>query len=356
MLLQVINEISDYSKLASGSFSINADIVAIAAIVTSVVRSERPTLSPGVHFELQLGQYLPKSVQGDPLKYRQVIQNLIRNAAKFTDRGSISVKVSVKEEDEDSYVMLSEVVDTGIGVSETSSANLFKPFTQLEETTRKHYQGTGLGLSISESLVHLMGGEIGHRPNPDRRGSLFWFTARFKKIKSLDQVQTLRESLRLRQQSHSTTPTGFTGDPDQQPKVLAPAKRVLVVEDNLINQKVLVKTLYTLGFSRIALAADGAEAVVMVCAEAASFDLLLMDINMPTMDGREATMRIRVAGIYVSIVAMTLHALKGDLVLCLDKGIDGYIPKPMERRLVVTTLLKWLSRRSAAVALQQLMY
>ena len=185
---------------------------------------------------------------------------MISNATKFTDKGNISVRVSVKEEDAESYVILSEVIDTGIGISKSAAANLFKPFTQLEETTKKRYQGTGLGLSISKSLAELMGGVIGYRPNPDRQGSIFWFTARFKKIRSLDQIQTLKDNLALRQQSCTTSPS-LMSDPAQQLKALAPTKRLLVVEDNPINQKVLTKTLHALGFSGIALAEDGAKAV-----------------------------------------------------------------------------------------------
>jgi len=169
----------------------------------------------------------------------------------------------VKGEDAENYVIMSEIMDTGIGISETSSTNLFQPFTQLEETTRKRYQGTGLGLSISKSLAELMGGEIGYRPNPDRQGSVFWFTAKFKKIKSLDQVEAAKEGLLLRQLSGTTgaSPVRVGDDPALELKALAPTKHILVVEDNAINQKVLIKTLHTLGFSPVALAADGAEAV-----------------------------------------------------------------------------------------------
>ena len=171
--------------------------------------------------------------------------------------------MSVKEQDAQNYVILSEVIDTGIGISEGSSANLFKPFTQLEETTRKRYQGTGLGLSISKSLAELMGGEIGYRPNPGQQGSIFWFTAKFKRSKIPDQFQTLKENLAQHQMSRTTSmsPTPASDDPASELKTLAPTKHLLVVEDNAINQKVLIKTLHALGFSRVALAADGAQAV-----------------------------------------------------------------------------------------------
>jgi len=238
VLLQVINDILDYSKLASGNFSIHADVVGVANIITSVVRSEQTTLEQAVHFELLLEPDVPKSVQGDPLRYRQIVQNIIGNAAKFTERGCISVKASLESEDNDYCVILTQVTDTGIGISDASARNLFTPFTQLEEMTKKRYQGTGLGLSICKSLVELMGGQIGYRPNPGRHGSIFWFTAKFKKIKSLDQIQTLKEQPRLlarmRPSSRSSTPGPVqSSDPVQLLKEVAPTKQLLVVEDNI---------------------------------------------------------------------------------------------------------------------------
>ena len=150
VLLQVINDILDYSKLASGSFSINSDIVGVASIITSVVRSAQTTLQPSVHFELLLASDLPKSAQGDPLRYRQIVQNIVGNAAKFTERGSIRVHATLSEETEDSYTILTEVTDTGIGIPVTATKGLFTPFTQFDTTTKKRYKGTGLGLSIAK--------------------------------------------------------------------------------------------------------------------------------------------------------------------------------------------------------------
>ncbi|KAK5659907.1 hypothetical protein OQA88_13371 [Cercophora sp. LCS_1] len=344
VLLQVINDILDYSKLASGTFSITSDIVGITSIITSVVRSVQTTLRSPVHFELFLAPELPKSVQGDPLRYRQILHNLVGNAAKFTDKGTIRVAASVQKEDDEMYEILTEVTDTGIGVAESAAAGLFTPFTQFDVTTTKRYKGTGLGLSIAKSLAELMGGHIGYRPNPERQGSVFWFTARFKKIKSLEQIQDWKHKIPGREGSPIALPDTSLPDLQNELARISSAKSLLLAEDNIINQKVMIGMLRSLGFKNISLAANGSEAVNMLRGKPAAFDLVLMDINMPILDGHEATVKIREAGIRIPIVAMTAYALKGDKENCLEHGMDDYIPKPVEKKHLIRVLCKWLLR------------
>jgi osomolarity two-component system sensor histidine kinase TcsA len=347
VLLQVINDILDYSKLTSGNFSIHADIVGITSIVTSVVRSVQATLPPSVYFELFLAADLPRSVQGDPLRYRQILQNIVGNAAKFTEKGSIRVKVSVDREDDDGYLVLTEVTDTGIGVPEAATTSLFTPFMQFDATTTKQYKGTGLGLSIAKSLTELMGGTIGHRPNPQRNGSVFWFTARFNKIKSLEQMQDWKRIVTRREpRDRTTTPIADTPDDELQKelRIVSATKNLLLVEDNLINQKVMLGMLRSMGFKNVGLASNGVEAVRMVRGKPAAYDLVLMDINMPIMDGHAATKDIRAAGILVPVIAMTAYALKGDRELCLEHGMNDYIAKPVDKKRLARVLGKWLLR------------
>ncbi|CAK7216078.1 hypothetical protein SBRCBS47491_002710 [Sporothrix bragantina] len=210
VLLRVINDILDYSKLASGSFSIHTDIVGIANIITSVVRNIQPTLQPNVRLQLSLASDLPRAVQGDPLRYRQIMQNIVGNATKFTDKGYIRVSATVQSQDDDTFVILTKVTDSGIGIPTDATSSLFVPFTQVDVTTKKKFQGTGLGLSICKSLVELMGGDIGFTPNPDGQGSIFWFTTRFLKIKSLSQLKKTEpeaaESKRLARRGTLTPP------------------------------------------------------------------------------------------------------------------------------------------------------
>lgn len=345
VLLQVINDILDYSKLASGSFSMHSDIVGITSIVTSVVRSVQTTLPPSVRFELLLAPDLPRSVQGDPLRYRQILHNIVGNAAKFTDKGIIRVRVSVQNEDETSYVVMTEVTDTGIGVPEAAAASLFTPFVQFDTSTTKQYKGTGLGLSIAKSLTELMGGTIGYRPNPERYGSIFWFTVRFKKIKSLEQMQDWKKP--IPEKEPAVTPVPDAPDAEiidirQELVRVSSTKNLLVVEDNIINQKVMVGMLRSMGFKNIGLASNGVEAVNMVRGKPAAYDLVLMDINMPILDGNEAAKEIRAAGVYVPIVAMTAYALKGDRERCLEHGMNDYIAKPIDKERLIKILGKWL--------------
>ncbi|CAH0020267.1 unnamed protein product [Clonostachys rhizophaga] len=340
VLLQVINDILDYSKLAAGRFSVQSDVVDIAGIITSVTRSVRTTLQPGVSMHLDLAPGLPKAM-GDPIRYRQIAENIIGNAGKFTEKGSITVQVSVSAEDETTHTLLTKVIDTGHGVPEDAAAKLFEPFTQLDTTYQKRRQGTGLGLSISKSLCELLGGDIGYQRNPEGGGSTFWFSVKLGKVKSPTSTDPERGI-----DEPSRSPSNGQGtDAAAQLNLLrgiARTKRILAVEDNIINQKVLVGMLHGFGFEDITVAGDGSQAVSILVSEGHVFDLIFMDISMPVMNGYEATVRIRSSGSRVPIIAMTAYALKGDREFCLEKGVDDYIAKPVNRQLLMQKLLKWL--------------
>ncbi|KAL7793629.1 hypothetical protein V8C37DRAFT_103080 [Trichoderma ceciliae] len=340
VLLQVINDILDYSKLASGNFSINTDIVGVASIISSVVRNVQMTLLPGVYIKLLLAPDLPRSAQGDPLRFRQIFQNIIDNAVKFTEKGSVHVEVSKSAEDETSYTVLTQVTDSGIGVAEDAVKKLFKPFTQLEKPTKKRFQGTGLGLSIAKSLAELLDGQMGYRPNLEHTGSVFWFTVKLKKIGNLDQLDTLemqrnQEAEKSRQESEKEIML-------KRVRELSPRKRILAAEDNTVNQKVLVRILHSLGFQNFTIASNGAEAVSILSASPNAYDLVLMDISMPVMDGFEATRKIRTYGNPIPIIAMTAYALRGDNETCLEQGMDDYISKPVNINKLLQKLLTWL--------------
>lgn len=339
VLLQIINDILDYSKLASGNFSINSDTVSVTGVITSVARSEQTTLQSGVNLELHLDSNLPEYAQGDPLRYRQIIQNLLGNAAKFTETGSIRVKASLLEEDDSDFTILTEVIDTGIGISKDAAEKLFTPFVQFDDTTKKRYKGTGLGLSIAKSLVELMGGKIGFRANPESHGSIFWFTAKLRKPPNLSKHATNGQPTVIKE-FRPSSPDLYLTLVDKL-KEIGPRKRLLIAEDNIINMKVMLRMLRSFGFRNVDTASDGDQATTMVQRFPKGYDLVLMDISMPFVDGYDATARIRKSGINVPIVAMTAHALKGDKELCLENGIDDYVPKPVDRKLLARVLLKW---------------
>lgn len=340
VLLQVINGILDYSKLKSGNFSVNTDLVGVASIISSVVKNVQMTLIPGVYIKLVLAPGLPTSAQGDPLRFRQIFQNIIDNAVKFTEKGSVQVDASIAAEDETSYTILTQVTDSGIGVPEDDVQNLFKPFTQLEKPTKKRFQGTGLGLSIAKSLAELLGGQMGYRPNPEHNGSIFWFTVKLKKMAISNQLgipdmQVDQETAKSQQDSEKEKML-------RRIREMSPHKRILAAEDNLVNQKVLSRVLSSLGFQDFTIASNGAEAVSILTASPNAYDLVLMDISMPVMDGFEATRKIRTCGIPVPIIAMTAYALRGDSETCLEKGMDDYISKPVNINKLLQKLLTWL--------------
>ncbi|KAI1347345.1 hypothetical protein F5Y01DRAFT_248153 [Xylaria sp. FL0043] len=338
MLLQVINSILDYSKLASGNVSMASVPVDIADILSSVMRNAQIRLRPEVQHQLDLSPNLPKSIRGDPLRFRQVVQNIVDNAVKFTEEGSVSVQTSLVEEDENTCTILTNVTDTGIGLqlTDATAQDLYKPFTQLEQSYNKRFQGTGLGLSIAKSIVELMDGRLGYRPNSAGRGSVFWFTAKFNKIPE----ERLRSEgplqLRLRVDSEDIRVLV------QQMEEIGPRKRIIAAEDNLINQKVLIRMLHSFGISQVDVANNGAEAVSMVNSSPGKYDLILMDVNMPIMDGFEATAKLRDSGVKTPIIALTAYALAGDMEKVLSQGIDDYIPKPMKKDVLLQKLLRWL--------------
>ncbi|KJZ69128.1 hypothetical protein HIM_11475 [Hirsutella minnesotensis 3608] len=345
VLLRVINDILDYSKLAAGSFPIDDGEMDVASIATSVVRSFQTTMQPGVSLKLALAPDLPRWAVGDALRFRQVVENIVSNARKFTENGSISVSVSLHAEDAATHTILTEVTDTGHGVTENDVQKLFKPFSQLDTTYHKRRQGTGLGLSIAKSLAELMGGRIGYKPNSEQQGSIFWFSVKLKKLNSNQQMCTANVPADI--DSELPRQHFFQGNKMAvqltQLMEIAPTVRILAAEDNLISQKVLVRMLHALKFQHITVVSDGAQAVSTLSAAPDAFDLILMDISMPVMNGYEATVHIRNSGVRLPIIAMTAYALRGDMESCLEKGADDYIPKPVNRQLLIEKLLKWLA-------------
>ncbi|KZM19509.1 Histidine kinase [Ascochyta rabiei] len=347
VLLQVINDILDYSKLANGSFSISHDIINIADIVHSVHRAQQKLFNSEVKFESYLDPRVPKAGGGDSLRYRQIIQNLVSNAAKFTEEGSVRINTTLESDDEESSLIRTEVVDTGIGVPEASATNLFTPFTQFDNSATKRYKGTGLGLSICKSLSELMGGHIGYHSNPAGHGSVFWFTMKLKKCKQFGISETSRAGLHTLQ-----IPSPAIVDHMEEIKRVAVDKRLLLAEDNFINRKVMLRMLAGLGFPNIDVAVDGKEAVAKTIQSAdekhasVPYDLILMDVNMPVQDGVSATQELRDKGFRMPIVAMTANALKGQAESYIAKGMTGYIAKPVDRMLLVKLLLSCFKEQS----------
>ncbi|KAH1392357.1 hypothetical protein KXV31_009779 [Aspergillus fumigatus] len=332
ILLQVINDVLDYSKLSSGTFSLNTDVLSVENIVGAVVRNCK-ALNPAVEISCSMPPGFPKLLRGDPLRYRQVIQNLVGNAMKFTEKGHVKVthRFAVEEHDANRYIITTEVTDTGIGVPEDAINTLFTPFTRFADSATKRYQGTGLGLSICKSLAELMDGSVGYKPNPEGKGSCFWLNVRMQAVDipapSKDTPAATAEN---------------TYEPIEEVKEIAPHMHILLVEDNMVNQIVMLKLLKSLGFERVDTAWDGADAVRQVKQTPLSYNVILMDINMPVMNGLEATTKIREVNSEVPIIALTGNALKGDAETYLARGMNDYVAKPVHRKRLVQLLWKWL--------------
>ena len=313
-LLTIINEILDISKIEAGK-------VVIESVVFELHRFLEKTLQPfvlqgrekGVALELLLGDRLPKHLVGDPVRLGQVLANLVGNALKFTQKGSIAVQCRLEETLEAGVRLGFSVADTGVGIPAHALDTIFEKFAQADSSTTRLYGGTGLGLSISRNLVQLMGGEI-QVESRQGEGSVFSFSALLGLPRPGESAAALSVGPgALRAQRHL---------------------RILIVDDVSINQLISLKLIAKTGEHFIDCAANGREAVEKW--QQGDFDLIFMDVQMPVMDGLEATRLIRrfaeVEGRCVHICAVTANAMKEDGPICRQAGMDSYIAKPVREK------------------------
>lgn len=332
-LLDLINKVLDLAKIESGqmtlehiSFDLQLTLKEVSALV-----SEK-ALGKGLALRMYTSPELPKRIMGDPTRLRQVLINLIGNAEKFTRQGSIEVRV--EPEDDEKHIRFS-VRDTGIGMDAPTLAKLFQSFAQADESTTRQFGGTGLGLKISQDLVQAMGGEIRVKSEPGI-GSEFWFT-----LPMTPATDKALPSNTIRRESENPEAIAL---PEVEPALHG---HVLLVEDNRINQVVATRMLDKLGLT-YDVANHGGEAIDRVLAK--DYDLILMDMEMPELDGPEATRRIRGMEAAASkkpipIIAMTANALHEDRDRCLDSGMDDHMAKPVEISKLTELLRKWLPKR-----------
>ncbi len=323
-LLAILNDILDLSKIEAGKLSFESIVFNFNDIVKDiVVLHSLKAEQQGVLLVQQVDESLPEYLLGDPTRLRQIIVNLVSNALKFTKQGEVKVSIDVLNKDADSVDLRVTVSDTGIGIPQSAQGTLFNAFTQADGSTTRKYGGTGLGLAIVSQLVDLMAGTLGVE-SVEGKGSAFWFNANFKcteeKAESITDVMTDYENLQL-------------------------DAKVLLVEDNPINLMVAQKMLEKVGL-KPSLANNGVEALSQLKEQA--FDLVLMDCQMPEMDGFDATRAIRKLDIRaldkqpLPIVAMTANVMSGDRERCLEVGMDDYIGKPVQRDQLASVLKKWL--------------
>jgi signal transduction histidine kinase/AmiR/NasT family two-component response regulator/HPt (histidine-containing phosphotransfer) domain-containing protein len=327
-LLALINDILDFSKIEAGKFVLDP-------VEFPLRNTIERTLSPlalrarqkGLALVCQVDPSVPDTLIGDSIRLRQIIVNLVGNAIKFTSQGEVAVSIDVQARTNTNVTLHIAVRDTGIGIPADKQQVIFEAFTQADNSTTRKFGGTGLGLSISMSLVRIMGGQLWVESEPDH-GSTFHFTVVVGEPQRVaGPAPALVETL------HPQVPLEQVAAPDKPvtPKTERRALRVLLAEDTPVNQKLVCRILEKRGH-RIVVTNNGEEAIAAWQRE--SFDVILMDVQMPTLDGLQATARIRqqeqTAGTHAPIIAMTAHALSGDRERCLNAGMDNYISKPLD--------------------------
>ncbi len=326
-LLRIINDILDFSKIEAGKLEFEIIDIDLRALLESTMQMfAEPAQAKGLGLTLRIPEE-DDSLRGDPVRIRQILINFLSNALKFTHSGSISVDLEILNRTETDVEIRIEVKDTGIGIPEAAQARLFQAFTQADGSTTRNYGGTGLGLSICKKLVEMMKGTIGFESETGV-GSTFFFTARL--ARKLDAI----DAPAMAPQRHADIPA--------RARDLSDPIRILLVEDSLINQKVAIGILDRYGFLVHAVN-NGEEAVQVMSRE--EFDIVLMDCQMPVMDGYRATREIRSmegSRRHTPIVAMTAHAMAGDREKCLAAGMDDYLTKPIDETILLNTISRWL--------------
>ncbi|MBF2047820.1 MAG: response regulator [Elainella sp. C42_A2020_010] len=329
-LLAIINDILDLSKLEAGELKLDTVEFSLRGMITDLVSLFQPQAqSKGLLLEASITPDVPNRLLGPVDRLRQVLTNLISNAIKFTATGTVRLTIKRWEEsDDDSIIKLHfQVQDTGIGLAPADQTRIFEPFTQVETSATRQYEGTGLGLTICRKIVRLMGGDIGVE-SALGKGATFWFTA------SLESLQS-----QLTPALHSTA---------SDCTVVPSTARILLVEDTPLNQKLMLQMLKRLGYEADAVS-DGQQALDQL--DTRTYDIVLMDCQMPILDGYEATRQLRIQESQRSqqgqphrttVIGVTAYAMVGDQEKCLAAGMDDYLSKPIKLNDLKSLLERWL--------------
>lgn len=339
VLLELINELLDMAKIDSGKITIDSTIFDLKELLNTICRSMNlRVMQKGLNLSCSIDEKTPIYIEGDPMRLRQVILNLLSNAIKFTDDGIIRISVKPLEEDDMNNTLLFDIEDTGIGIPEDKLSHIFDSFIQADGSTTRKYGGTGLGTTISKKLVEIMGGTIGAESKPGV-GSRFWFTVPVKR----QNAATDRKTMGI----------GNIDDTDAGKDEITASShagcRILLVEDYIANRDIAMVYLANEGFYA-EYAVNGKEAVFM-CLET-KYDLILMDVQMPEMDGYKATDLIRKkdsANKETPILGMTANAYKSDLDKCIESGMDDVITKPIRKKAFIEAIRKWIQKGRSVI-------
>ncbi len=336
-LLDIINDILDISKIEAGKLSVEMIPVVIREIVGDVIDMMKPRANDrGLRLEAWIPATIPRRILTDPLRLRQILINLVGNAIKFTHEGSITVRLAWLDPGTPLGRVQIEVEDTGIGISEETVDRLFQPFVQADTQHTRQYGGTGLGLAISQRLAVMLGGHIDLKTAP---GNGSTFTVQLPCEVALPEEQRFMSS-------------GSSGWPDGKPAAGTSLAgfRILVVDDAADNRKLIGFHLRKAG-AELELAQNGQEALERISGAANHpFDVVLMDMQMPVLDGYEATRQLRLARDMTPVIAITAHALAEDRDRCLQAGCNDYLTKPIQRDELLETTARW-ARNSMILAM-----
>ncbi len=350
-LLSIINDILDVSKIEAGKMEVEEVECSVVELVESVrslmtVRAEAKGVQLDVVFETEL----PERVRTDPTRLRQILVNLVGNAIKFTEQGGVTLRVGVDDSAGDATMLRVDVVDTGIGMTWVQTQRLFGAFAQADASTSRRFGGTGLGLLISKRLAELLGGSI-DVVSEIGEGSTFTARVRANEIEGAPRLTPAAcwEAFEQRRQAQAQQKKL-----DNSSKRLLAGLRILLAEDGPDNQKLIAFHLKKAG-AEVEIAENGKLAVEAVRREAeggAGFDMVLMDMQMPELDGYGAARLLREEGYGLAVVALTAHAMAGDRERCLEAGCDDYLTKPIDRKMLIETCGAWGRRgqRSRAAA------
>lgn len=359
ILLYLVNDILDFSRIESGRLSLEAVEFNPAKTAFDVCNLMAPKIAgQPIDILCSIGDNVPDYVNGDPGRFRQVLINLMQNAVKFTEEGEIEITLDARQKKTNKVILITKVRDTGIGIPTDKQEQIFDVFQQADDSTSRKYGGSGLGLAICKQLSKLMGGDVRVESEPGK-GSTFYFTALMGKAENKDKGKTRRPNqlhllggeIPVREKEDEPEPqelSPVTEDPisreDERPV------HILMAEDNPINRKLAGHILTRAGY-RLDVVSNGKEALDAYVSSPGKYDLILMDIQMPKMNGIEATREIRTleAGAAVNnegkhripIIAITAQALKGDREKCLDAGMDDFISKPIKKDQVIAIIAKW---------------
>jgi signal transduction histidine kinase/HPt (histidine-containing phosphotransfer) domain-containing protein len=327
-LLAIVNDILDFSKIEAGQLDLDETDFDLPAVFASVqAQTAEAASAKGLALRFDIEPAAAAALRGDPLRIGQVLLNYVGNAIKFSAHGAVQVRAAALQRTDSGCLLRFEVQDQGIGLSAEQIAALFQSFHQADTSTSRRYGGTGLGLAICKSLALLMGGEVGVHSTPGQ-GSTFWFTAKVGRAAALPDATTKRSP----------------AQPASAAWAVIAGARILVVDDDLINQEVAVGLLEARG-AIVRTAGNGQLALDLLLLE--RFDCVLMDVQMPVMDGLRATALIRANPLLASmpVLAMTANARNEDRQRCLAAGMDDFMTKPVDPERLYGTLASWLLRR-----------